>query len=202
MALHTPAGTVGVASLLATALNYAGLVSSPESTVDLDQVLRPWNWSAADVSPGPPPCAWTGPDTIYTSPMCTHWMIARTPHDALASARERALACAALASTSCILSPEVGFSVPAVFVYDSEVGIKTLLAPRIDERKGEAADTLLLHPVTGENLKTTSFHEQIVVETQVNSIRRLEQLHLDGEAAYCVQLLWAHYSSECNANLA
>ena len=202
MAMHGATGTFGVAGLLATAFNYIGLLHSPEQTVQLERVLQPWNWSASDVDPTPPPCAWTKAETVYSSPMCTHFMIGRTPQDAILSARERALACASLASTSCVLSPEVGFSVPAVFVYDEEKGIKTLIAPRVDKRMGQAAETHVLHPVTEARLATKTMFDELIVETQVDSIRRLEQLRLEGEAAHCVQLLWSHYSSECNDNLA
>lgn len=202
MALHGATGTFGVAGLFATAFNYIGLISSPEAVVQLEHVLQPWNWSASDVDRTPPPCAWTGADTVYSSPMCTHFMIGRTPQDAISSARERALACASLASTSCVLSPEVGFSVPAVFVYDEEKGMKTLIAPRVDEQVGDANEVHVLHPVTEARLSTNALFDELLVETQVDSIRRLEQLRIEGEAAHCVQLLWLHYSTECNKNLA
>jgi hypothetical protein len=134
--------------------------------------------------------------------MCSHFMIGRTPQDAIATARERALACASLAETSCVLSPEVGLSVPAVFVYDEEKGVRVLIAPRIESMAGEAAETLVVQPVTGVRLAKRSFHDAITIEALVDGVRRLEQVHLEGEAAYCVQLLWTHFSDECRAILA
>ena len=162
---------------------------------------------------GDPPCQFYNGTYVFTHGLCNHFSIARMRSRLEEEARQRALLCAAHHETDCILSPEVGFSVPAAFVYDGMHGMRMLIAPKIvatsedntsDAGRGSAARTdgrwiNLRRPDGRAESLVLWLQPTITVEYLEASAagRRVTQDSLDGPSAYCVQLLRHAFEAKC-----
>lgn len=187
-------------SLLVAGVKYFGFDSHDPSTTVLDQVIAPWNWTTEDGTR--PPCDWANSTTRIVSPLCNNFAISRTPGEALQTASERALRCAADGDTSCVFASEVGLAVPSVFVPDdSPAGLRLLIAPRVLTRRGDPREVQMLDPRSGRPGSAEMVHEDIVVEALAGGVRNLEVLELKGRDAYCVQFMWSAMSSDCATTL-
>ncbi len=135
--------------------------------------------------------------------LCSHFAISRlssTPTRAM----ERALNCAGAHATECVLSPEVGLAMPAAFVYMHDRGessMKMLLAPRVVETLDTAATQhVRVAPPDGDGVtdtRTFLFNRSVHVEYLDGSTRLMESTRLEGNAAYCVQLLRRAFEPGC-----
>jgi hypothetical protein len=110
---------------------------------------------------------------------------------------ERAVRCAAFFETECVLSPEIGVSIPAAFVYDpSGEGMRMLIAPRIldgnDTRTVRVQD-----PEENTNGWILELNRTIRVEYLPGGSRTPVSESLTGSDAYCVQLLRSAFVDEC-----
>ncbi len=194
------ATTVTLASALIAAVRLLGFdVAEPATTV-LSETLAPWTWSAE--SGERPPCDWANATTRVESPLCNNFAIARAPAEALQTASERALRCAADGDVGCIFASEVGLAIPGVFVPDGRVGLRLLIAPRVLAARGAPRHVQLRDPRTGRPGRAAHAHEQLVVEALVGGVRNLQVLELAGADAYCVQFMWVATSDACAAELA
>lgn len=113
-------------------LSYLGLISTETDPVlsfvnPEDELLEPWDMDS-DASAAPE-CRFVDGSKVYESKLCTHFVIGRAASSP-PKAFERALACAAKFQTNCVLSPEIGLAVPAVFLVHA-TQTTMLLAPRI-----------------------------------------------------------------------
>ena len=132
------AGGGGIALLSTALLNSAPPPPPPvprPATQD-DLLFTPWpsedegTWG--DGGAPAPECAFFNGSVVYTSPVCSHFAISRLASSATALAIERATKCATEFDVDCILSAEVGLSVPALFIYDhASVSMRMLLAPSV-----------------------------------------------------------------------
>lgn len=115
-------------------------------------------------------------------------------------ALNRALSCAAHFETDCILSPEVGLSVPAAFVYDQEDGLRMVIAPKLlDMPSGlESEDRLVeLRDPDGKRHTQIDMKSVVRVEYLRGGARKMSTHTFNDTAAYCVQLLRVAFDSSC-----
>ena len=141
--------------------------------------------------------------TSYDPLGCSRIAVGRMAAAAVRLAEKRAVACGVAMGTDCILGPEVGLNIPAVFVYEHGAGMRALLAPRpLKAPEGsEPRRVRLLDPRTENALDgpAVRFNSSINVEFMLVSggNTRLETSELNGTAAYCVQLLRHAYPPTC-----
>jgi hypothetical protein len=117
---------------------------------------------------------------------------------------ERAVRCAAWHETECVLSPEVGVSIPAAFVYDPEsTGMRMIIAPRVLPSMDTVdVRTVRVQDITEKtNGRVLEFNFSTRVEFLPGGSRAPVSETLTGSDAYCVQLLRAAFSEDCWRNL-
>jgi hypothetical protein len=174
------------------------------ATVD-GVLLESWPSEEADGFDGradnlAPECEFFNGSIVYESTVCSHFAISRLPGGVVAKAIERAGRCAQHFETECILSAEVGLSVPAAFVYDhAQVGMRMLLAPSI--HNDESGEQVYLR-VNAQDSDTRPFFRKFNETLQVSYLpagrsRAPVTEVLSGPDAWCVQLLRQAYSPEC-----
>lgn len=134
---------------------------------------------------------WNG--TYYYDPVghCNSFSITRVGANDAAKAIDRANRCAALATTDCVLSGEIGFSLPAAFIYDDTEGMRMLIAPRLLPVASDVATkTVRLQDPTGEHPNQLfEFNNTVRVEYLKGGARIMETAVLEGNDAYCIQAL-------------
>ena len=112
---------------------------------------------------------------------------------------ERAIRCAVHGETACVLNWEIGFGVPAAFLYD-ESGMSAMIAPRLldgaSSRKVKMQDPTSQHPN-----QIFQFNHTITVEFLRGGSRSVETRELTGDAAYCVQALRRSIAPSCWSGL-
>ena len=164
------------------------------------------HWPSEDYLASPethPECNWWNFSVRYDHTLCSHFAISRqssTPTRAL----ERAFSCAALGSTECVLSPEVGLAFPAAFLYVHDRGearMRMVLAPKLlDGTNAEPEQHVRVTVPNADGVTTTKtflFRKRVHVEYLDGQTRTLASAILDGQASYCVQLLRHAYSDDC-----
>ena len=190
--------TAGLATSLFFASNsFWGDV--PEKRVELDRsYLSEW------VDDGDaPPCAFYNGSYRYGGGLCSHLALARMTASTQQEALQRALRCAAYYETDCLLSPEVGFTVPAVFVYDEEAGMRMLVAPKIVAMPTEVdinvTEKLIgfQDPQTDRSATQLRLHSAVNAEFQPGTTRALMTAVMHDSAAYCVQMLRLAFDEDC-----
>eukprot|EP00966_Prymnesium_polylepis_P305344 7056061-Prymnesium_polylepis.1 len=131
-------GTIAASLLLAKNNLFDGR-NPPAIPVTPDgSFLAKWD-SGAEV----PPCMFYNASHQYKDGLCSHFSLARMSSQTQSAATERAMECATHFETDCILSPEIGLSVPAAFVYDQENGLKMITAPKIVPLRGLSTEVKL-----------------------------------------------------------
>lgn len=164
------------------------------------------HWSSEEFNApadAPPECRFWNFSVQYESTLCSHFAIGRsssTPSRAM----DRALTCAGVHGTECILSPEIGLSMPAAFVYMHERGeshMKMILAPKVSVDPGDnATQHVRVRRPDGDGVtdtKTFLFHRSVVVEYLNGQTRSMESSVLAGDVGYCVQLLRQAFEPHC-----
>ena len=145
-----------------------------------------------------PECDWFNGSVIYTSPVCSHFALSRLASSATSLAIERATRCATAFDVDCVLSAEVGLSVPALFVYDHEtVSMRMLLAPSILAVGGDQVRVR----VNAQDASSAAFYQRFNTTLDVAYMpggRRAPVTEtLNGSDAFCVQLLRSAYDRSC-----
>jgi hypothetical protein len=151
-------------------------------------------------------CNWWNGTHYFDTSMCNSFAVTRTSAADIAKAIDRASRCAARATTECVLNGEIGFAVPAAFIYDErEVGLRMLIAPRfVDLEPGteSVAKTVKLVDPTGDNPNQLfEFNTTVRVEYLKGGSRSLETSTLTGQDAYCLQVLRRSIVPTCWAGL-
>ena len=148
-----------------------------------------------------PPCAFYNASYQYTAGLCSHFALARMSAATQNEAIERALTCAAYYETDCIISPEIGLSVPAAFVYDPMYGLKMIIAPKITPIEPQTNSTLKLigfqDPYEISPNVQLFFNDTINVEYLQGGARHMATEVMEGPASYCVQLLRLAFEPAC-----
>lgn len=172
-----------------------------------------WSEGAAGVEPE---CRWWNGSVTFTSDLCSHFSLSRMASNSAGRAIERAVRCAAWHETECVLSPEIGVSIPAAFVYDPEgSGMRMIIAPRVlppvalkDLPPGATpldvpdVRTVRVQDVTEKtNGRVLEFNHTLRAEFLPGGSRAPVSETFTGSDAYCVQLLRAAFSEECWSRL-
>ena len=157
---------------------------------------------APDWDPAQPNCQWYNASYQYDNGLCSHFSIARMSVSVQQEALTRALDCATAHDTDCILSPEVGLTVPAAFVYDNAAGLKMLIAPKIlplpDGISPEPKIIDVQMPADGRRTGTqVAFSSSVHLEFLEGGSREVKQAVFSGPAAHCAQLLRVAFGQDC-----
>jgi hypothetical protein len=167
-------------------------------------------WSEGSVIE--PNCSWWNGSVVYTSDLCSHFSLSRMATNSAVRAIDRANRCAAFYETECVISPEIGVSIPAAFVYDKTEGttMRMLIAPRIIPSANAGGDTVgdgwenmdvrairVQDPEEKTNGRVAEFNHTIKVEYLPGGSRAPVSETLTGSDAYCVQLLRAAFVEDC-----
>lgn len=164
--------------------------------------LSPWEEYEED---GSPPCKFYNATYQYTGALCSHFALARMGQATQQEALNRALSCAAYHETDCILSPEIGLSVPAAFVYDPEQGLKMVIAPKLVdmvEHSVEAEDRLVeIRDPGGKRHTQIEMKTAVSVEYLQGGARRMSVDTFNHTAAYCIQMLRVAFDESCWAEI-
>lgn len=154
-----------------------------------------------DSDADPPPCKFYNASYQYTAGLCSHFALARMSAATQNQAIERALSCGAHFETDCVLSPEIGLSVPAAFVYDPTSGLKMIIAPKLLPLPSKTNNSNKLIAFQDPSGKRTGYqfnmNHTIYTEYLEGGSRKMTTQVLEGEAAYCVQLLRIAFDSSC-----
>ena len=177
----------------------------PPSSASLSQFLDEWSSDAmpnsGDTHVNEDDCAiFNG--TLYGENGCSKLAVGRIASAAVQRASSRAIGCANVLRTDCILGEEVGLMLPAVFVYSSRAGMRGILAPSIAQATTDAATqrVRVLHPLTGARVADEFIFYSTVTATFLETTASglaLKEESFNGSAAFCVQLLRAAYPTAC-----
>jgi hypothetical protein len=144
-------------------------------------------------------CKWWPGDVYYATDACSTFAITRISSGDMNKAIERAIRCAVHGETACVISGEVGFSVPTAFLYD-HTGMSAMIAPRLldgaSKRKVKLQDPTGAHPT-----QIFEFNNTITAEFLRGGSRSVETRELTGDAAYCVQALRRSIAPSCWSGL-
>ena len=176
-----------------------GSAAPPSVKVTRDgSFLTEWK---IDESTHIPPCLFFNASYQYSAGLCSHFALARMSSATQNEAIERAITCAAHYETDCIISPEVGLSVPAAFVYDPLEGLKMVIAPKVVSLPHDHNSTMKLVGFQDPHEKLPNvpihFNDTINVEYLKGGSRRMTTEVMHGQAAYCVQLLRLAFDPSC-----
>lgn len=202
------AGTAGGGGMLAMLFAAASLFRSDEpvepvvETVTNDgAVFVEWELDKRSIwddgTEPPAECTWNNGSVVYKSDFCSHFSLTRLASSTAAKATDRAARCAAAFETECVLSPEIGVSLPAAFVpRPGGVGMRMLVAPRIVASEGEKH--IKVEDPTGAAVpRLVTMNHTIEVEFLAGGSRTPVTEVLHGTDAYCVQLLRKSFVEDC-----
>ena len=200
----------GGATALAALLSGGSMFWQKERDVPIvrinehDELLSDWASETYHESDLPPDCKFWNFSIQYDASLCSHFVLSRasaTP----ARARVRAQQCAIAHSTECVLSPEVGLALPAAFLNDHATGsINMLLAPRLAPYESPQQHVRVAVPTDTSSFaptRTFLFNTTIKVDFLDGESRNFQSTILEGEQAYCVQLLREAFEPLCWKNL-
>ena len=191
----------GGAFLLGTSFFFS---NTPPPTVFVNpenDLLAAWP-SEVSGSDLPPECNFYNFSIRFDSSLCSHFTIARSAA-VPAQAMRRALRCAGAFGAECLLSPEVGLAIPAVFVFDhSSQRMRMLIAPKpliSDANTTEFKHVRIAAPDADGMLgtRTEQFNATIDVEYLDGESRALKRETLADDDAFCVQLLRLAFEPTC-----
>ena len=156
-------------------------------------------------------CEWYSPEMGVLEDMtCEAIDLRRSTGSQLYSALDRAERCARASGETCILSHEVGFSVPSVFMYNASLArMRIMMVPHLDDEY--ASTQLKARVLVGDPLQETmhtndhSTREMLFAKSiKVKYLEgagasgiRDEHAVLEGYEAYCVQLLNYSLTEAC-----
>ncbi len=204
-------GLAGVVTLLSSGGLWLGdQQDGPLPVVKInsdDSLLQHWPSESygADLSAAPE-CRFWNFSVQYDSSLCNHFTISRSSSSPT-RALERATRCAVVHGSECVLSPEVGLAIPAVFVNVHQDGhgggLRMILGPRLVPLASEQQHVRAAPP-DGDGVtdtRTFVFNRSVQVEYLDGESRVFQSRRLEGMDAYCVQLLRAAFEPRCWDNL-
>lgn len=154
---------------------------------------------AEDAEPGSQ-CSFYNTSHRFTQGLCSHFAIARMSSGTQATAVNRALECASAHDVDCVLSPEIGLSVPAAFVYDAERGLKMVIAPKLEraDPEGQLRTVSLSMPDTGRPVgRRVLMNESVRAHFLEGVSRGMREETFQGDSAFCLQMLRLAFADEC-----
>ena len=182
-------------------------IELPVNPVNLDHsILSHWlseeidTWSDEPLSEE---CAYFNFTTTHEGEFCSPFVVSRLQPATLRAAAKRALKCAAKSQVECILSPEVGLAVPAVFLHDhTQEDLKVIVAPRVLPLHDDVQTEYVRVNLPGDSFgsRTLQMNNTLSIEYMTKT-KQIEKTILRNEEAYCVNLLRLAFESECWAKL-
>ena len=147
------------------------------------------------------PCEWYNGTYVHEPSLCSHFAVQRLRAETVQQATQRALQCAAQWNTDCVLSVEIGFGVPAAFVYDAHEGVRMIVAPRpvpLDEEEaGGAVRVRVEDPREVDAPWVLEATRRLRAEFMAPPSRLLQTEVFEGADAYCVQALRHAVARRC-----
>jgi len=149
-----------------------------------------------------PECSFWNHSVVYSSSLCSHFSLSRIANGMTNRAVDRAVKCAAKYKTDCIISPEIGLSIPAAFVFDPEhSGLRMVVAPRLIETNSEINSeikTIRIVDQSGQSSGATRrFNTTISVEFLPGNSRTPVIEQFKSVDAFCIQMLREAFSPDC-----
>ena len=205
MGFGSTAGGGGFLAMVFTACSMLRSEEPPEPKIERvtegSNVFEPWEldrFSVWDTENAPEPeCAWTNGSLVFESDYCSHFTLSRLASIASAQAIDRASKCASKFESECVLSPEIGLSFPAAFVYSGDgVSMDMIIAPRIVEASD--AKRIKVETPGGSALpRTMELNNSIRAEYLPGGSRTPVLRDFSGADAFCIQLLRAAFVLDC-----
>jgi len=135
-------------------------------------------------------------DRIFESDFCSAFVTSRTSRSIFSIAETRASNCASLAQTECVLSPEIGLAVPAVYVVSRDTNaIKSIIAPKILD-SWSPATVRVSSPMDELMMRRASLNETVFIEF-LTIDKTIARETVYGDDAFCVQLLLRVFDEKC-----
>lgn len=150
-----------------------------------------------------PECAFYNQSVVFSSELCSLFVVNRVAalHH---RAAQRAISCAAAYGGECILSPEIGLALPAAFLYDhASASMHMLVAPKLLPHEAESVH-VRISPPDGDGVTSTRtilFNRSVEVEYLDGKTKHLVRKTMEGNDAFCVQLLRHAFEPACWAAL-
>lgn len=145
------------------------------------------------------PCEWYNGTYVHEPSLCSHFAVQRLRAETVQRATHRALQCAAQWATDCVLSVEIGFGVPAAFVYDAHEGVRMIVAPRPLPLDGDddAVRVRVEDPREVDAPWVLEATRRLRAEFMAPPSRLLQTETFEGADAYCVQALRHAVARRC-----
>ena len=146
-----------------------------------------------------PECAFYNQSVVFSSELCSLFVVNRVAalHH---RAAQRAISCAAAYGGECILSPEIGLALPAAFLYDhASASMHMLVAPKLLPHEAESVH-VRISPPDGDGVTSTRtilFNRSVEVEYLDGKTKHLVRKTMEGNDAFCVQLLRHAFEPAC-----
>lgn len=176
------------------------ITDMPIKKVNLDgSLLSKWLSDDLDLDePLDSECVFYNNTVNLDSNGCTLFTISRSPASIFQNALERAVRCATKNSVECILSPEIGLSLPVAFVADTTAqhGMLTIVAPQIMAEAGEEYVRVSVPPDGLFESTVMKMNSTLSVD-YMDEQKRVRSSVLNGNQAFCVQLLRRAYHHTC-----
>lgn len=200
-----PSTTVGTGSFLAgvSTLLYSWTRELPEpvkvAVVPDDTVFVYWPSEdhGAETDALEPECSWWNGSVTYTTTTCSHFHVSRIAPTHSKQALYRALRCAVAKNTECVLAAEIGFALPAAFLYGGAGELRMVVAPRLSDTADNSSTTVRVSPVESGTTQTLQLKREIRAEFVGESSRVPRSEVFTEQEAYCVQLLRHAYDAAC-----
>ena len=212
----TTAGVTGAGGVFLTAIMSSGVMENaymkiesvelPLSSVNTDKSLLS-SWVTEDIEtfddePLTSECNFFNFSTQYTGEFCDAFTISRMQYGTVQVASNRALKCASKTNTECVLSPEIGLAIPAVFFAapESSSGIKTFIAPRVTTLPTDITSiqkhVRVSSPIDAFNSRTIVMNDTLHIE-YMTEYKTLKSEIVSGQYAFCINLLRVAYEASC-----
>ena len=150
-----------------------------------------WESEDDDAEPdAPPECVWWNGSYFYDPNACSHFAVSRMAAASASKGVQRARRCASAWTTDCVLSGEIGLSLPAAFVYDNAEGMRMLIAPRVSAAPNASVKAVRMQDPAGAHPnQLLEYNDTVDVEYLETSGRTIRSTRLHGNDAYCLQTL-------------
>jgi hypothetical protein len=196
-------GPAGLVTLLTSGSVWWKAVLNPLPVVrvnDDDLLLSVWDSESYGAPANArPECKGWNQSVAFRSTLCSHFSISRFARSSPSRAIARALTCAAEWETECVLSPEIGLSIPAAFIYShKDGGMNMIVAPNLLEFESQQQHVRSTPPA-GDLLSSATFlmNRTVRAEFLSGETRTMHSEIFEGETAYCLQLLRMAFEPNC-----
>ena len=194
-----PSKAAGLLTLLGGGL---WLVDPPKPVVYVNEgnhFMSAWPSEAISGSSLPPECSFWNQSVVFSSEMCSLFVVNRAAA-AYQQAATRALRCAAAFGVECVLSPEIGLAMPAAFLHDYDSSsMRMLIAPKLLPQESEQTHVRVSPPDSDgiTQTRTMVLNKTVMVEYLDGKTKQLHSEALSMDAAFCVQLLRHAFEPAC-----